>query len=88
MRLHLMLQGKRTTISVDEHLFEYLKDRVCKGDPFRRAVLAKDLARKWIQKTVDDAGQGVPSKNVSQWVQARILDAVVDPSLLAMRSHT
>lgn len=87
MRLHLMLNGKRTTISVDEQLFEYLKDRVCKGNSFIRAIGAKDEARKWIQKTVDRAGDAMPSKNVSQWVQARIVDAIVDPALLEMRAN-
>lgn len=38
-------------------------------------------ARLWIQSLVDAAGDELPPAGLSQWVQARIIDAIVDPSL-------
>ena len=81
-----MLRGKRTTISVEDQLVQYLADRVCRS-PFDRGVGWRNTTRKWMQKAVDDAGDTLPAKNVSQWVQARIVDAIVDPALLEKRSQ-
>lgn len=86
MRIYIMLSGKRTTISVEEQLVQYLADRVCRGG-FDRAVGWRQATRKWIQKRIDAAGENLPSKNVSQWVQACIVDAIVDPALLAARAQ-
>ena len=38
-----------------------------------------------MQKAVNDAWDALPVKNVSQWVQGRIIEAIVDPILLEMR---
>lgn len=81
-----MLRGKRTTISVEDQLVQYLADRVCRS-PFDRAVGWRNTTRKWMQKAADNAGDALPTKNVSQWVQARIVDAIVDPALLERRSQ-
>lgn len=86
MRIYLMLRGKRTTISVDDQLVQYLADRVCRSG-LDRAVCWRKSTRKWIQKTVDKAGDAAPTKNVSQWVQARVIDAIVDPALLGKKQE-
>ena len=85
MRIYLMVRGKRTTISVEAQLVEYLADKVCRNS-FDRAIGWRKATRTWMQKAVDSAGDALPAKNVSQWVQARIIDAIVDPALLAKRS--
>lgn len=38
-------------------------------------------ARLWIQSLVDAVGDELPPSGLSQWVQARIIDAIADPSL-------
>lgn len=85
MRIYLMLRGKRTTISVEDQLIEYLADRVCRN-PFERGFHWRKTTRKWIQKSIDGAGDDLPEKNISQWVQARIVDVIVDPALLEKRN--
>ncbi|WP_152965042.1 hypothetical protein [Comamonas testosteroni] len=86
MRIYLMLRGKRTTISVDDQLIGYLADRECSSS-LDRVIGWRQTTRKWIQKSIDGAGDALPSKNISQWVQALIIDAIVDPALLKKRKE-
>jgi hypothetical protein len=83
MRYHLMLRGKRTTITIDEILTGYLLAKLGGlGASFGiGSKLGKDSVRKWIQKQVKREEAYLPEKNISQWVQARILHEIVDPAL-------
>lgn len=78
MRVYVVIQEKKTTISLDEQLWHYLQRRLAKngirGDKDK-------TARLWVQQLVDGAGDLLPSKGVSQWIQARIIDAIADPGL-------
>lgn len=86
MRIYIMLRGKRTTISVEDQLIQYLADRVCRG-ALNRATGWRQTTRKWIQKRIDTADTSLPERNISQWVQAHIVDAIVDPALLAKKQE-
>ena len=80
MRLHLVHLGRKTSISVDDQLIVYLQKRLIKGDTgTEKGRLSK--ARLWIQHMVNAAGDLLPTKGISQWVQARIIDAIADPLL-------
>jgi hypothetical protein len=91
-----MRQGLKTSISVDDHLILYLGNRLAKkrrerpssGEPLLDAAYAKGdqkevhkKCRLWIQHLVDAAGDLLPDSGISQWVQARIVDAIADPTL-------
>lgn len=81
MRYHLMVHGKRTTITVDEVLTAYMLAKIGGFTAALGGKMGKDTVRRWIQKTVKREQDLIPEKNVSQWVQARILHEIVDPSL-------
>jgi hypothetical protein len=81
MRLHLMVHGKKTTISVSEALIAYMLARLGGIGAEIGGRAGRDTVRKWIQKTVKREQLVIPEKNVSQWVQARILGEIVDPVL-------
>ena len=86
MRIYIMLRGKRTTISVEDQLIQYLADRVCRS-ALDRVTGWRQTTRKWIQKHIDTADASLPERNISQWVQALIVDAIVDPALLAKKQE-
>lgn len=80
MQIHMMRDGRKTTISVDEQLVSYLQQRLgCRPSALKKNRLTK--ARKWMQLRLDAAGDLLPDTGLSQWMQARIVDAVVDDAL-------
>lgn len=102
MRIHLMRQGLKTSISVDDHLILYLGNRLAKkrrerlplGDTLLDRAYAKSdqkevhkKCRLWIQHLIDAAGDLLPASGISQWVQARIVDAIADPALKNEEMH-
>lgn len=80
MRVHLVREGQRTSISVDDQLMFYLRKRLFPKSRSSEKTQGTD-ARLWIQQLVDAAGDLLPSSGISQWVQARIVDAITDPGL-------
>lgn len=85
LRYHLMVHGKRTTITVSEDLTGYMLAKIGGFSAAIGGSIGKDAVRRWIQKTVKKEQHLIPEKNVSQWVQARILHEIVDP---ALRKHS
>jgi hypothetical protein len=80
MQIHMMRDGRKTTISVDGQLVSYLQQRLgCRANAREKDRLAK--AREWMQLRLDAAGDLLPDSGLSQWMQARIVDAIVDPAL-------
>ena len=80
MRIHIVKDGRKTTISVDEQLVAFLQLRLgCRPNASEKSRLTK--AREWMQLRVDAAGDLLPDSGLSQWMQARIVDAIVDPAL-------
>ncbi len=91
MKFHIIVKEKRTTITVDELLCSYMLIKI--GGMFSCFGLGKDgystgrqSVRKWIQKTVNKEHLSIPEKNISQWVQNRILEEIVDPVIKAKQS--
>jgi hypothetical protein len=83
MHWHLMLRGKRTTITVDKVTAVYLLAKIG-GYAATLGIdskAGKAQVRKWIQRRVNDEEAYLPEKNISQWVQSRIIHEIVDPAL-------
>lgn len=79
MRMHIRFGDKRTSITVDDILFELLavKLKVRPDDPeaFRRV-------REWLQvRLVEELGESSERKNASQWARRLIVRAVADRRL-------
>lgn len=79
MRMHLVNLGHKTSISVDDQLLDYLQKRLIQQGECKRPDKTK--VRLWIQHMVDASVDQLPSKGLSQWVQARIIDVIADPLL-------
>lgn len=90
MKFHINVKEKRTTITVDDPLCSYMLAKI--GGIFSGLGLGKDgysnnrqSVRKWIQKTIDKEHMTIPDRNISQWVQNRILEEIVDPAIKAKK---
>lgn len=77
---YISLRGKRTTITVDDTLAAYLVLKIG-GFALIGPRAAREHVGKWIRKRIKKEQSEVPEKNVSQWVQARILQEIVAPEL-------
>lgn len=82
MKYHLNIRGKRTTITIDDALCDYLLQKIGGFYALLGGEEGRKKVRKWIQKTVEREQTSIPEKNISQWVQARVLNEIVDPALL------
>ncbi|NMY40910.1 hypothetical protein HBN76_06315 [Pseudomonas sp. WS 5013] len=93
MRYYVKRDGRLSSITVSEELSQYLllklggstHDRG--GDvPGRgryglmRFTTGKGMVQHWINALVESSPD-MPTKDVSQWVQAQMLHAIVDPAL-------
>jgi hypothetical protein len=83
MHYHLMLRGKRTTITVDKIMTGYLLAKIggYAATLGIESKAGKTEVRKWIQRQVKNEEAHLPEKNISQWVQAQIIHEIVDPAL-------
>ncbi len=81
MRYYIRANGKLSSVTISDTLSDYLiaKTAASLGDMKR----ARKAAQSWINDLA--ARSVVPDKNVSQWVQARIIDFIVDPAIVARR---
>lgn len=79
MRYYLTLRGRLTTITVGEELSEYLIVRL--GGFGAKIGTGKKKAQAWINDLATRERDNAPAKNVSQWVQAHIVNFIVDPAL-------
>ena len=81
MRYHLMVRGKRTTITVDEVLAQYLLAKIG-GFAFQLGgIVGASEVRRWIRQKVKREAANIPEKNISQWVQALIIHEIANPDL-------
>lgn len=85
MRISITLSGKATTISVDDTLMDYLGATMVKNSPRlhtnakRQQEMAKEFIRDVILQLPD-----VPNRDVSQYVQRKIICAVAADGLDAI----
>ena len=82
MRYYIRANGKLSSVTISDTLSDYLiaKTAASVGDVKR----ARKAAQRWINDLATSSV--VPDKNVSQWVQARIIDFIVDPAIVARRA--
>lgn len=77
MRYYIRVNGRPASITISDTLSQYLVlDRGGESDRYGNG---KKLAQSWINDLAKRAD--VPDKNVSQWVQARIVDQIVSEDL-------
>lgn len=77
MRYYICTNGKLSSITISDTLSQYLV--IARGGESDRYGDGKKRAQRWISELANQ--HEVPSRDVSQWVQARILDYIVNPML-------
>lgn len=85
MRYYMTVHGRLTTITVSDQLSEYLVLKLGGNRVDTRSV--KHIAQAWINRLAWERDEDVPEKDVSQWVQGRILECIVDPEIHARRTQ-
>ncbi len=83
MRIHVTLNGKKTTISIDDLLFDYLGAWLVEQRPklHSKSKEQYDQAKSQIRKYVQDNAEKLPSKNLSQHIQNAILEIIMPKEL-------
>ncbi|TXT37431.1 MAG: hypothetical protein FD135_3607 [Comamonadaceae bacterium] len=81
MKFHVTLKGKPTSISVDDVLVDYLGAWVVRNFPkyHSQAKFQYNEAKDFIKVLCDDPA--LPNKNVSQFIQAKIIRRISEPHL-------
>ena len=83
MRLHVTCQGKKTTISIEDQLIDYLGAWLVEKLPRyhnnaeKQLDKAKDYIRRYLAAA--DGAEVLPAKNLSQHVQAHIIELIAAP---------
>lgn len=77
MRYYIRLGGRLSSITISDTLSQWLV--IACGGVTDRAKRDKKKAQAWISTLADRPD--VPDRDVSQWVQARIVDYIVNPAL-------
>ena len=82
MRISITLKGKATTISVDETLMDYLGAYLVDDKPklHKNAKRQQEWAKQFIREVIL-VRPDVPSKDLSQYVQRHIIEAIAAPGL-------
>lgn len=83
MRFYIRVKGKLSSITVSETLGEYLVAKTAEYESDLKNV--RKAAQRWINNLA--ATSEVPEKNVSQWVQSKIVDLIVDPAIVQRRQQ-
>lgn len=83
MRLHVTYHGKKTTISLDDQLVDYLGAWLVENQPKRHGNAKKqyEMATDHIRRYIAAAANAdvLPAKNLSQYVQAHIIESIAAP---------
>lgn len=81
MQIHITLKGKPTTVSVDDILFDYFGAWLVDESPelHSKAKTHHDRSKNAIKRICRDPD--LPIKNVSQFVQQRIIELIAAPHL-------
>ena len=80
MRFYIRANGRLASITVPEPLANYLIASL--GKAGEREAKGRKAAQAWVNNLAKS--KAVPEHNVSQWVQAEILDRLVNPYVTAM----
>lgn len=86
MRLHVIYQGNKTTISIEDQLVEYLGALLVKNRPewHGDAKVQLDIATGFIRDNIFQVSKldHLPTKNISQYVRSRIITWIAEPVIL------
>lgn len=86
MRLHVIYQGNKTTISIEDQLVEYLGALLVKNRPewHGDAKVQLDIATGFIRDNIFQVSEldHLPTKNISQYVRSRIINWIAEPVIL------
>lgn len=82
MRISITLEGKATTISVDDTLMDYLGAYLVaeKSKLHKSAKRQQEWAKQYIREVIL-MRPDVPGKDLSQYVQRHIIHAIATPGL-------
>lgn len=83
MRVHITCHGKKTTVSIDDLLIDYLGAWLVAEHPHLHSKAKKqhDYAIGYIKQYVEKKGEFFPEKNISQHIQAFIIRMIAAPGL-------
>ncbi len=83
MRVHVTVRGKKTTVSIDDVLADYFGAWIVKDqEPLhKRARLQALQVKSEVRGIVARITDGVPEKNISQYVQGVIIACIAEPGL-------
>lgn len=83
MRLHVTCHGKKTTISIDDQLMDYLGAWLAEVDQkfHGKAKWQHEQALAYIRRYVARQGDDLPTKNLSQHIQGLIVRLIAAPGL-------
>lgn len=85
MRIHVTYRGKKTTISIDDVLLDYLGAWMVEGhqEHYAEAKFQMDLAISQARKFATNLEKsGAAARNLSQQVQGLIIGAISAPRLI------
>lgn len=77
MRYYIRLNNRLASISISDTLSQYLV--IARGGESDRYGTGKKKAQQWINELANN--HDLPERDISQWVQARIVDYIVNPVL-------
>lgn len=85
MLVHVTISGKKTTVSIDDVLMDYLGAWIVRGDPslYGKAKRQQQEARKCVRDRLVKMNDA-PSKNLSQFIQECIIRLIVDEQLTSI----
>lgn len=85
MRLHVICHGKKTTISLDDQLVDYLGAWLVEHHPkwHGNAKKQHEMATAHIRRYIEVAAKAdvLPPTNLSQHVQAYIIESIAAPCI-------
>lgn len=84
MKIHVIVRSKPTTVSIDDILFDYFGAWLLDASPklHSNAKEHHSTAKDYVKKLC--ATLDLPDKNVSQFIQGKILEIVAAPHLAAI----
>nr|WP_313409339.1 hypothetical protein [Pseudomonas sp.] len=81
MLIHITINGKRTSTTLDDLLVEFMMVRFG-GMAALGLKSCRFQLQKWLQKKVNKAGGSIGEMKPSEWVRATILREIAQPQLV------
>lgn len=81
MLIHITVNGKRTSTTLDDLLVEFMMVRFG-GFAELGLKTCRFQLQKWLQKKINRAGGSIDGMKPSEWVKATILREIAHPQLV------